>query len=104
MPENFDMFRCPSKEACDWGPEEGDKEGDGRITKAFKTARDAKYILRLKAIERVFYLYRVSGQEDLRDISWKTFEVVSESTKIFLAYSAISDVTNPGCKSKILWT
>lgn len=25
LPEIFDVSKCPSKEACDWGPEKGDK-------------------------------------------------------------------------------
>ncbi|KAL1883304.1 hypothetical protein Daus18300_000362 [Diaporthe australafricana] len=96
MPEIFDMFRCPSKEACDWDPVKWDKEGDKRLTKGFKTVRDAKYILRPEAIESVFYLYRVTGQEDLRDIAWQMFESIIKSTETSLAYSAISDVTATG--------
>lgn len=96
MPEIFDTFRCSSKENCDWVAEDWEKEGDKRLPKGFKSIHDAKYILRPEAIESVFYLYRVTGQEELRDIAWRMFESIIKSTETSLAYSAISDVTVTG--------
>lgn len=96
MPEIFDMLTCPSKEPCDWDAEKWTKEGNQKLTKGFKNARDAKYILRPEAIESVFYLYRVTGKEDLRDIAWRMFESVIKATETSIAYSAISDITSTG--------
>lgn len=100
MPEIFDLFRCPSKEACEWDAGRWEKEGDHRLTKGFRSVRDARYILRPEAIESVFYLYRVTGQEELRDIAWRMFESVIKATETSLAYSAISDVTATGETNK----
>lgn len=93
MPEIFDMVKCPSKEPCEWDSDRWAREGSSTHPKGFKNARDSKYILRPEAIESVFYLYRVTGQEELRDIAWRMFQSVIKSTETEFAYSAISDVT-----------
>lgn len=100
MPEIFDMVKCPSKEPCEWDTDRWAKEGSSTHPKGFKNARDSKYILRPEAIESVFYLYRVTGQEELRDIAWRMFQSVIKSTETEFAYSAISDVTTDKETSK----
>lgn len=63
------------------------------MKKGFSNAREPKYILRPEAIESLFLLYRITGEEELRDMAWRMFESIVKSTETELAYSAIADVT-----------
>lgn len=102
MPEIFGLLPCPSKEPCHWDEKTWDEEGDHSLNiKGFQHARDPRYILRPEAIESIFYAYRATGQEELRDIAWKMFQSIVNATKTPLAYSAISDVTTHGDTDKM---
>ncbi|KXJ89151.1 family 47 glycosyl hydrolase [Microdochium bolleyi] len=102
LPEIFGFRTCPTLEGCPWT---ADKDADPATTsqmhiqRGFKQARDARYILRPEAIESIFYLYRITGEEDLRDIAWDMFESIRRSTETELAFSAIPDVTAT-CKTE----
>ncbi|CAK47995.1 CAZyme family GH47 [Aspergillus niger] len=54
---------------------------------------DRKYLLRPEAIESVFIMYRLTGDEYWREKGWEMFEAVSKHTRTELANSAIEDVT-----------
>jgi mannosyl-oligosaccharide alpha-1,2-mannosidase len=98
MPEIFNLIECrsPSLKECDWDVERWEVEGDHTLTRSFRNARDPRYILRPEAIESLFILYRISGQEDLRDIAWTMFESIMNATKTDNANAAIKDVTAKG--------
>lgn len=96
MPEIFKMIPCPSQDGCQWDPEKWATEGGKRLPEGFRSVRDPKYILRPEAIESVFILYRITGDESLRDVAWEMFKSITASTETALAYSAISDVTVQG--------
>jgi mannosyl-oligosaccharide alpha-1,2-mannosidase len=97
MPEIFNLFPCPSiDEACPWDEEKWKQDGDTRLNKGWKNARDPKYILRPEAIESIFILYRMTGKEDLRDMAWDMFQGIMRSTETNLANSAIRDVRAQG--------
>ncbi|WYZ36709.1 hypothetical protein EsH8_II_000215 [Colletotrichum jinshuiense] len=96
MPEIFNLIACFSTtEKCEWNEERWEQEGDKRLKKGFKNARDPKYILRPEAIESVFLLYRMTGREDLQDIAWRMFQSIMKATETDIANSAIADVTVP---------
>ncbi|GJC85861.1 endoplasmic reticulum mannosyl-oligosaccharide 1,2-alpha-mannosidase [Colletotrichum liriopes] len=96
MPEIFNLIACFSTtEKCQWDDKKWEQEGDKRLRKGFKNARDPKYILRPEAIESVFLLYRMTGQQDLQDIAWYMFQSVMKATETEFANSAIADVTVP---------
>ncbi|KZL80615.1 glycosyl hydrolase family 47 [Colletotrichum incanum] len=96
MPEIFDLIACFSTtEKCQWDEKKWEQEGDKRLRKGFKNARDPKYILRPEAIESVFLLYRMTGQQDLQDVAWYMFQSVMKATETEFANSAIADVTVP---------
>lgn len=96
MPEITGFVACPSLEPCEWDEKRWAEEGDQELTKGFRHARDPRYILRPEAIESIFYLYRITAQEELRDIAWKMFQSVVKATETALAYSAIKDVRAKG--------
>ncbi|ROV92874.1 hypothetical protein VSDG_06319 [Cytospora chrysosperma] len=96
LPEIFGLIPCPTLSACEWNAERWAKKGDQRLKKGFEHARDPRYILRPEAIESVFILYRVTGQEEMRDIAWAMFQSIVDATKTATANSAIADVTVTG--------
>jgi len=53
-----------------------------------------KYILRPEAIESVFIMYRVTGDEMWREKGWRMFNAVQNYTRVEFGYSAIGDVTS----------
>ncbi|OCT52978.1 class I alpha-mannosidase 1A [Cladophialophora carrionii] len=55
-------------------------------------ARD--YRLRPEAIESVFIMYRLTGDETWRDKGWAMFEAVDRATKTEIANAGIKDVTS----------
>ncbi|KAK8074574.1 Mannosyl-oligosaccharide 1-2-alpha-mannosidase MNS1 [Apiospora hydei] len=99
MPEIFNLIKCaPSDEDCEWDEARWGNEGGGnaRLPSGFINARDPRYILRPEAIESIFILYRVTGNEELRDVAWDMFQGIMKSTRTEYAYSAIADVTVEG--------
>lgn len=75
---------------------------------------DPRYLLRPEALESVFYMYRVSGNQTWQDKGWEMFQHIVDATAIFpehlaedsteksinnesgniVGFSAIKDVTN----------
>lgn len=94
LPEIFGFVSCPSKQPCYWDADRWLAAQDERRLgiQGLTHAREPKYILRPEAIESVFYLYRVTGQEELRDVAWEMFQSIVDATQTHLAYSAIADV------------
>ncbi|ROV94091.1 hypothetical protein VMCG_08246 [Cytospora schulzeri] len=101
LPEIFGLVPCPTLSVCDWDADRWARQGDQNLKKGFEHARDPRYILRPEAIESVFILYRVTGQEELRDIAWTMFQSIVEATKTATANSAIADVTVTGATEKL---
>ncbi|POS68658.1 glycosyl hydrolase family 47 [Diaporthe helianthi] len=96
MPEITGFVACPTLEPCEWDEKRWAEEGDQELAKGFRHARDARYILRPEAIESIFYLFRITGREELRETAWKMFQSVVKATETGLAYSAIKDVRAKG--------
>ncbi|CAN6675032.1 hypothetical protein TRVA0_080S00210 [Trichomonascus vanleenenianus] len=63
---------------------------------------DARYLLRPEAIESVFYMHRITGDENWLNHGWRMFQSVTKLTQILggednntvVGYSAVSDVTD----------
>lgn len=91
MPELFSMTACPSTspdEKCEWDRELTDGDIFTRLT-------DKRYILRPEAIESVFYLYRITGDERLQDVAWEMFTAIEKHTRTEFANAALDDVMVP---------
>ncbi len=65
-----------------------------RIPAGFADITSKKYILRPEAIESVFIMYRVTGDEYWREQGWKMFTAIQTNTFTQHANSAINDVTS----------
>ena len=91
MPEIFHMTPCPDPDVCPW-VEEPHSE-DPIDFPEFFDIEDKRYTLRPEAIESLFVLYRITGDETLREEAWKIFEAIEEHTKTKYGYAALRDVT-----------
>ncbi len=65
-----------------------------RLPPGFKSISSRKYILRPEAIESVFIMYRITGDDYWREKGWKMFSAIQSYTLTEIANSAISDVTS----------
>lgn len=67
---------------------------EDRIPPGFTSISSRKYLLRPEAIESVFIMFRLTGDNYWREKGWKMFEAVTRHTSTELANSAILDVTS----------
>jgi mannosyl-oligosaccharide alpha-1,2-mannosidase len=65
-----------------------------RLPPGFTSITSRKYILRPEAIESVFIMYRITGDEYWGEKGWKMFTAIQSYTLTEIANSAISDVTS----------
>jgi mannosyl-oligosaccharide alpha-1,2-mannosidase len=116
-PEIFDVASCQSDDPCTWSEEKWyqsimDRSGfdsrggksyeqtvktiiaERRIAPGFIKIEERKYILRPEAIESVFIMYRLTGDQEWQDKAWRMFEAIEKVTRTNIASSAISDVTS----------
>ncbi|KAE8144330.1 glycosyl hydrolase family 47-domain-containing protein [Aspergillus avenaceus] len=66
---------------------------DEHLSPGMLRIKTRTYLLRPEAIESVFIMYRLTGDEYWREKGWKMFEAVKKHTWTNLANSAIKDVT-----------
>ena len=110
MPETFHAVQCTAD--CNWksplwhqaaldraredfnGTVESFIE-QNRLSPGFADIPDRRYVLRPEAIESIFILYRITGDESLRDEAWKMFQSVEKWTRTDIAHAVIWDVTSP---------
>ena len=125
MPETFHAIPCSSP-GCEWNESlwaqaalarVGDKPFHGsaqslieqtRLTPGFADIPDRRYVLRPEAIEAIFMLYRVTGDEALREKAWGMFEAVEKHTRTDIAHAVVDDVTvldaPKGDRMETFWT
>ena len=112
MPETFTAVPCDDRSDCTWDEAKwhasivehhSDDAAAGveslissrRLRPGFSAINDRRYILRPEAVESVFVLYRVTGEERFQDKAWEMFNNIYKHTETALANSAISDMTDP---------
>lgn len=100
MPERFNMVKCESRASCAWNEtrfaEEREKKFQAKDSDppGFTTTKDPRYILRPEAIESIFYLWRITGDQKYQDIAWDMFAAVAKGTETVFANAAVRDVTS----------
>lgn len=75
-----------------------EKIAEERLPPGFIRIDSRKYILRPEAIESVFYMYRITGEQYWRDMGWKMFQNTEHATRAEFGHSALSDVTKKAPK------
>ncbi|EME83807.1 glycoside hydrolase family 47 protein [Pseudocercospora fijiensis CIRAD86] len=117
MPEVFTALPCEqsSAENCTWNetewhravvekanrgyvPEEFTEQAQtviqqNNLAPGFSEITDSRYLLRPEAIESVFVLYRITGDDTLQDKAWEMFQAITKHTKTEIAFAALKDVT-----------
>ncbi|KAF1843363.1 glycoside hydrolase family 47 protein [Cucurbitaria berberidis CBS 394.84] len=110
MPENFDMVPCASRTSCPWNQtlwEAGVKYHYGggfisdfdaliekyNIPPGFTNIRDTRYLLRPEAIESVFIMYRITGDQRYLDDAWDMFTAIVGASATTFANGQVLDVT-----------
>lgn len=77
------------------------KIADERLPPGFTSIKSSVYILRPEAIESVFYLYRITGDQYWRDRGWEMFTSIQDHTGAVWGNSAIDDVTKTAPDFKV---
>lgn len=112
MPEISHLYKCPSTANCTWDSKawqaevaaraDLNKEKDPqqnianlRLPEGFTAVDDRRYILRPEAIESVFVLYRITGQQSWQAAAWDMFSAIEKHTSTDLGNAALLDVSNP---------
>lgn len=103
MPEEFSLIPCREKNLgkCAWDEKRWEQEGSKRLPKGFSSVHAPGYMLRPEAIESVFYLYRITGEEVWRDTAWDMFLAIQKVTDTGYANSAVNDVTRDRTPEKL---
>jgi mannosyl-oligosaccharide alpha-1,2-mannosidase len=114
MPEIAHLVPCPADENCSWdrerwlaavfeqNNEDAVKKGveqliqETNLPEGFTKMDDRRYILRPEAIEIVFVLYRITGDEKYRDAAWEMFTAIQAITTTNYGNAAIEDLTAAG--------
>ncbi|KAF4981509.1 hypothetical protein FZEAL_2694 [Fusarium zealandicum] len=86
MPEIVGVKPCPSREPCDFD------QSTTRKPLGFE-AKEKSYLLRPEAIESIFVLYRITGNDEFRDIAWNMWTAIRNAAETKDAFAAIEDVT-----------
>ncbi|KAK7516838.1 class I alpha-mannosidase-like protein [Phyllosticta citriasiana] len=114
MPEILQVVPCgqPGDDDCKWNQTRwyesvGERTGkkDQQVIKdyiesqhlppGFTAYTDARYMLRPEAIESVFIMYRISGDQTLQDKGWNMFKSVVNYTTTDIGNAAINNVADP---------
>lgn len=110
MPELFDMVPCASRISCPWNftlweenvlrhyggkyiPDVEAAMREYNIPLGFTNIRDPRYLLRPEAIESVFIMYRITGDQQYLDDAWDMFVSIVEASETPYANGQVLDVT-----------
>lgn len=109
MPEKFTMVPCRSKTSCQWDENQylfqvsqkntedevfaSEMNKKHQLPPGFTSITDRRYILRPEAIESVFIMYRITGDQHWQEIAWEMWEAIQKTTQTELANAALADVT-----------
>lgn len=110
MPEVAHLLQCKNTTSCSWSEKAWHeqviakavdvKEQDPlkniaslRLAKGFTAIDDRRYVLRPEAIESVFVLYRLTGDQHWQAAAWDMWTAIQKSTDTDLGNSALRDVS-----------
>ncbi|KAF2685651.1 glycoside hydrolase family 47 protein [Lentithecium fluviatile CBS 122367] len=108
MPEVSHLYKCKNPVQCKWDEPlwteavsgGGDAEKDPlenianlRLPKGFTAIDDRRYILRPEAIESVFVMYRITGEQRWQAAAWDMWTAIQSATDTEWGNSALMDVS-----------
>jgi mannosyl-oligosaccharide alpha-1,2-mannosidase len=65
---------------------------DKNLPPGFTDIKDPRYQLRPEAIESLFVVYRITGDESLREKAWQMFQAIDAMARTKIGYAGIQDV------------
>jgi len=92
MPGTMGFAPCPTLESCKWDEAQWKSGGNDSLPKGVRGITDPHYLLRPEAIESVFTMYRITGNEEYQEMAWRMFLAILQATETEFGFSAISDV------------
>ncbi|CAG9949731.1 unnamed protein product [Clonostachys rosea f. rosea IK726] len=93
MPEISEHIPCKDKNGpCEYKPESFPSNSESPLPDGFVRAREPGYKLRPEAIESVFYMWRITGDQKWRDAAWRMWEGIVKATETQLAFASIENV------------
>ena len=108
MPETLTMMACQDLDGyqCEYNQTDFETEAgrpkcesvagaecpENQLPDGWLHANDPKYNLRPEAIESVFIMWRITGDEYWRDIGWEMFQSIIKHTRTPYGHSALSSV------------
>ncbi|KAH7085611.1 class I alpha-mannosidase-like protein [Paraphoma chrysanthemicola] len=110
MPEVSHLLKCPNTTECHWNEKEwhdavaslADKSEEKdplrnianlRLPSGFIAIDDRRYILRPEAIESVFIMYRITGEQSWQAAAWDMWTAIQRSTDTDIGNSALLDIS-----------
>jgi mannosyl-oligosaccharide alpha-1,2-mannosidase len=110
MPESSHLLQCPNTTDCHWNEKAWKDEvasraeqteekdplqniADRRLPAGFTSIDDRRYILRPEAIESVFIMYRLTGEQSWQAAAWDMWTAIQRSTDTDIGNSALLDVS-----------
>ncbi|WKT44524.1 Glycoside hydrolase family 47 [Fusarium oxysporum f. sp. vasinfectum] len=95
MPEIAQLEACESiTSKCRWSDKPVEKKD--KLPDGFIRVRNSEYRLRPEAIESVFYMWRITGDDVWRTAAWRMWEAIVKQTETQEAFATISDVNKKG--------
>lgn len=98
MPETFTLLACPNTNGslpqCEWNQTFWDEYPQKISTypPGFVSSIDTHYGLRPEAIESVFVLYRITGDNKWREVGWQMFKSIIKHTRAPYGHAALYNV------------
>ncbi|KAL6703468.1 hypothetical protein ACN47E_009642 [Coniothyrium glycines] len=110
MPEVAHLLKCADTADCPWDADAWHEEivartGDSkekdpmrnianlRLPSGFTSIEDRRYILRPEAIESVFIMYRITGEQQWQAAAWDMWTAISRATETDIGNSALLDIS-----------
>jgi len=111
MPEVSHLLKCAEKNTCDWDEKawlegirlrtsDSAEEKDPvknianlRLPSGFTSIDDRRYILRPEAIESVFVMHRITGEQQWQAAAWDMWTAIMRVTDTDIGNSALMDVS-----------
>jgi len=110
MPEVAHLLKCENTTSCSWSDKAWHEEviakandvkeqdpwkniASLRLPKGFTTIDDRRYVLRPEAIESVFIMYRLTGEQRWQAAAWDMWTAIQKSTDTDIGNSALRDVS-----------
>jgi mannosyl-oligosaccharide alpha-1,2-mannosidase len=80
--ESFMTVPCASRTRCAWNETLwAESRGSSDVPRGFTHITNPKYVLRPEAVESIFYMWRVTGDERYKDVAWDMFQAIEGATK-----------------------